>query len=1625
MNEEIYPSIICQPLPDLNEELFINSHTIDRVMKTILSISSQEILPQAGLLGFNHTIDLGTDTSAMLNKLLTSLHPEENSVRDKVADLVGDSITQKVENYLMSDKVQNNLQQGTSVILLLVFMLLIKVTLIDKDPKFGTLLTVIGGILLVVCIKCNITSISKYIIDIMRNNTNENIVPQTGIFNIFDSIAMMFTAFNMSVFGIKTPAKIGVALIALYKSREAVEYFAVKVISLFEELINYFAVKFSGKALVNFMTTGRAEVDELREKTKELLLKVRVGEFRPSTDNLLLIQKYQKEFRDLIAIAGRDSGQRMLVNMLRKDMESLEDIAGQFMVKSSAYASARPEPVVVYLSGEPGVGKSMCMNFIARALGAQLVPPEALSDYLRNPEAYIHSQASDQKYWDGIEKHNIIIKQDDFMQATEAFSPENEALKMIQLSNTAPYLLNMANVDLKGNYFARPKVILLTGNRESLGSIAITSGTALDRRIDFRIRVDIKDDYCTMKGDRRTLDPEKLPKSDYYHNGVKEGEVSHYFPYANQFELIGPNEGGKSQRTGVFTNYDSLLIDIVKMVRLKEARHALFVQDSQSDMTEEDFIKFLKVKPQIGHINEFIISESSIEGKLEIDEQYRDCVEINIPICNVSDESLQAIANAGLMPSLTRAVCIYDDADFNDQCKMYERMHRYLAHESEVLENHSAHSMLAQIIYINDKGLFSILSGRYVQSTKAKSNYFKYIPKIPETFDWKTYYDQAKEAFFRGIRHLSTTAVWLFSFFWSDTWIAMRPIVTASLIFIIPALLFYFRSGSSNPTPESINLSDKMGKATVNVTLESSDKLAKASVNTSLTKSEPLKPVTTVTPQMGVGNSMASFEAMDSTCRKNMYVMSVKKKDDRIVTMGGVLFLEDGIALMPYHFCTSMTAYKVADEERGSETVCMRRFGTKDLTDEFSLSDFVLCMDPENRIGNEDLMLVNLSPILERNRRHKSIVDKFVCERDYANLPRSTSVVIFATDVASHVFSGVANPITTPIEVDGIGSIEPSQILRGWMYNASTTSGDCGAVITSPSNKRKGQIIGLHIAGCEDGLGYAVACSYELISDALTKMLKTGTIVPQGFLVDEKPSWMAEHHSWLGKVNPTPTRPLRSKIVQSKVFGFNVENTYAKSRLIPFVCEEGVVIDPLKLAFNLYGKPLIAGIDPEIVAKAKRMLYIRYAEEQIDARDLRVLSVREAIEGSEEFKNIRAIPRSTSAGYPMNITGNRNIKKELKDAFLNRDTILYEKILAEIEHDIEKLVACMKQGIRCEFIYTDVLKDEKLSKHKAKIGKTRMFSAGPFYGMILNKMYFGAAFDRFMSDRHRLESMVGGNPFTEWDIMSRFLLKFGSSKPNIGAGDYSRFDSTQLPQVHRAIFEILNGLYTSATMEEDEIRDILSLDVSNSIHLVEGNLVEWNSGLPSGSYMTIMVNTMYNQMNFRMAWLTLELPEEDFDNHVVLYAVGDDNIFSVSDRYREVFNESTLQDVMPSLGMIYTNETKGVSETSLRNLDQVEFLKRGFKFDSDLNKWIAPLRFEVVQQIPYYTKKYDSERITLDCINEALNESALHGKETFEKERDVWRNAMRKYFPGHLLSRSLEMAYESRKALVLNDLVYY
>ncbi|AOQ26202.1 polyprotein [Rosavirus B] len=155
-----------------------------------------------------------------------------------------------------------------------------------------------------------------------------------------------------------------------------------------------------------------------------------------------------------------------------------------------AQYSDRAEPVVVYLYGEPGCGKSLLSTILAKgfckALGL-------------DPKYQIYSQIPNSDFMDGYTGQAIHII-DDLGQDPEGKDWQN----FCQMVSTVKFLPNMADLEQKGIPYSS-KIVIATSNFSDPTYCSARAPAALVRRIRFPVNVKVRHD--TRLNARHALTP--------------------------------------------------------------------------------------------------------------------------------------------------------------------------------------------------------------------------------------------------------------------------------------------------------------------------------------------------------------------------------------------------------------------------------------------------------------------------------------------------------------------------------------------------------------------------------------------------------------------------------------------------------------------------------------------------------------------------------------------------------------------------------------------------------------------------------------------------------------------------------------------------------------------------------------------------------------------------------------------------------------------------------------------------------------------------------------------------------------------------------------------------------------
>jgi GTPase SAR1 family protein len=603
-------------------------------------------------------------------------------------------------------------------------------------------------------------------------------------------------------------------------------------------------------------------------------------------------------------------------------------------------------------------------------------------------------------------------------------------------------------------------------------------------------------------------------------------------------------------------------------------------------------------------------------------------------------------------------------------------------------------------------------------------------------------------------------------------------------------------------------------------------------------------------------------------------------------------------------------------------------------------------------------------------RTHRDI-SKFLCTQSMLGSKRGFPVMSFRNGFSTELIMQGQIELTQRFNNNGKAYDVPMSIVTKMPGNRGYCGlpyfyGDCKA--------DNSYFLGIHCAGFGAwGTTYKSMCA--VFPDSMI-----GSWLGQSFFDT------TQTFTVVGEAHPKVFMQTRTQIKRSDLHGKWGPAKTKPAHLVPFE-KEGEVIKPLHVALAKYDAPQLV-YDQELVTACVTSA-VNKALSGSRSIDLRCITLDQAVFGDPDIPYLDSIPRNTSPGYPWctkPVPG-----KPGKTRFFSGDGLTLEGIHWEdLERSVLQKEQNMLNGLRETFYYTGNLKDERRPIEKVDSGSTRYFAGSNIEYYVLFKKYFGSMSAHIMQNRIFNEVAVGINVYSEeWHTLAQYLSPNGLEAVDKIAGDFKAFDAHEARQVLKEIGDIVISQFSD--VEFTNIRQELWRHVYESTHVVGNKLIQWCQSLPSGHPWTTIINCLYNMTLFRMAWVKANdgrlASLLDFSLHVKAIFLGDDNLLSVSGPAMAKFSQNKLTEIFSFFGQQYTAETKAEGDVpDFRKLSEVEFLKRTFRYEPCVGRYVAPLRMETIEEIPYWTKKHDSLEITLTNCERSLYELSLWGKEVFEEK---------------------------------------
>lgn len=308
-----------------------------------------------------------------------------------------------------------------------------------------------------------------------------------------------------------------------------------------------------------------------------------------------------------------------------------------------------------------------------------------------------------------------------------------------------------------------------------------------------------------------------------------------------------------------------------------------------------------------------------------------------------------------------------------------------------------------------------------------------------------------------------------------------------------------------------------------------------------------------------------------------------------------------------------------------------------------------------------------------------------------------------------------------------------------------------------------------------------------------------------------------------------------------------------------------------------------------------------------------------------------------------------------------------------------------------DFLSKEVFKVNEL-RNEEKANKPRTIRVMPITHIYWTKVICGQAALHFKNNMHETGVCIGFNPYKDFHTLALRLKGLNI----VGDADYGGWDGTLNARIMFRIFEIFERKYKG---KHAKILRFLGTSIVRSMVLVADELYATTHGMPSGTWLTLLLNCLVNKA---IQALTIfrnkdNATVQDFLD-ITSYVTGDDDIFGTPPHLEEVFNLQTLKATAESLGMTCTNGDKTEITTKGHEFSRLNYLKRHFRYHPVLNRYMGCLSLStILNTFQYVDSTKDYEEAMQGKINAVLVEAYVHSEALYYLLSDYFKKECPSY----------------------------
>lgn len=591
-------------------------------------------------------------------------------------------------------------------------------------------------------------------------------------------------------------------------------------------------------------------------------------------------------------------------------------------------------------------------------------------------------------------------------------------------------------------------------------------------------------------------------------------------------------------------------------------------------------------------------------------------------------------------------------------------------------------------------------------------------------------------------------------------------------------------------------------------------------------------------------------------------------------------------------------------------------------------------------------------------------------------------------------------------------------------YETNHKPGMCGRPLIAKVDTHGCAIIGLHSGGCQYGkASYAMPIERSSVEKAVVQLV---ALHPQRMQVFSE--GVLESYANVGSKSPVnyidmsfirvegrtndrvcikKTSKLENTPYHMEVddfmeeeFGFVPTEFYGRPTMMPG-WKDGVYIDPYVNGLNKMNVPT-PPLDGDIMDKviSEYTNHIIQGLESKGISKLSPISFLEAVNGVENDPFISRINASTSGAY-----GFPGAKSNYMP--LNEDQVTREPTI-ELRKAVLKIIKSYEEKRTANPLYAVQLKDEPREISRCASGQTRLFYMSPLDHLIVSRMYLSPFYAAMVAHSEVFCAAIGINIHSGAHHLSELLTSFAKK---FLEWDYSGFDVANSYYIGWMWSSIICNVYLHFGFNDSAMNKVTGLlsDAIFSFIIMNADVYSKVGLVRSGEYATAEGNTGKGLCMLMYVWYANpNLAHLNFFEHVLPVLYGDDCLIGIKVESEEFvlpyFNNFTYKaDCLKYFGMKTTPAHKGEDFQEYLQFEDVSFLKRNFVWNEEFERYIAPLDLHsICKSLHWYmpSTAVTREHQTISSLTSSLWELFFHCKnrEQFERVRKYYIGLLKRHF---------------------------